>query len=210
MLRLLGFELPLTAARRATAVTALAMSAGLLAAGCGEQASRATARQADDVVFAASRGLTVDLARGWQATPASLTPHLDDPREVLSVATFPLRYRPTDCAHVAGSALEDLGPADAFITLQERGTDAGSSWADFPPRPGHFGPHLGGASEASACVPSARFVDHWFGFTDGGRHFHVEVAFGPEASAATRNQAWAVLDSLHVDPSVLPDWPSAG
>jgi hypothetical protein len=194
----------------ATALTALAMSAGLLAAGCGEDAPRATAVQADDVLFAATRGLTVNLAPGWQATRASLTPHLADPREVLSVATFPLRYRPTDCAQVAGSALEDLGPSDAFITLQERGTDPGSSWADFPARPAHFGPQLGGASEASACVPSARFVDHWFGFTDGGRHFHVEVAFGPEASAATRDQAWAVLDSLDVDPSVRPGWRSSG
>jgi hypothetical protein len=195
---------------RAAAVTALAIWTGLLAPGCGEDAPHAKAAQAKDVVFAASRGLTVTLAPGWQATRTSLTPHLVDPREVLTVATFPLRYRPTRCAHVAGSALEDLGPTDAFITLQERGTDAGSSWADFPPRPAHFGPQLGGASEASACVPSARFVDHWFGFTAGGRHFHVEVAFGPEASAATRDQAWAGLDSLQVDPSALPDWRSAG
>jgi hypothetical protein len=195
---------------RAAVVTALATSAGLLAVGCGRDAPHASAAQAQDVVFAASRGLTVKLAPGWQATRTSLTPHLTDPREVLAVATFPLRYRPTGCAHVAGSALEDLGPTDAFITLQERGTDPGSSWADFPPRPAHFGPQLGGASEASACVPSARFADHWFGFTDGGRHFHAEVAFGPEASAATRDQAWAILDSLHVDPSVLPDWHSAG
>lgn len=195
---------------RAAAVTALAMSAGSLAAGCGEDAPHATAAQAKDVIFAASRGLTVKLAPGWQATRTSLTPHLVDPREVLAVATFTLRYRATGCARVAGSALEDLGPTDAFITLQERGKDPGASWADFPPRPAHFGPQLGGASEAAACVPGARFVDHWFGFTDGGRHFHVDVAFGPEASAATRDQAWAVLDSVDVDPSALPDWRSAG
>jgi hypothetical protein len=59
-------------------------------------------------------------------------------------------------------------------------------------------------------VPAARFSDHWFGFTDAGRHFHVLVAFGPAASAATQTQAWQILDGLRVDPAVRPDWPSAG
>jgi cation diffusion facilitator CzcD-associated flavoprotein CzcO len=107
---------------------------------------------------------------------------------------------------VAGSALEDMGPADAFVTLLERGRDPGSTWPDFPERPTHFGPGLGGPSEASACVPGARFRDHWFGFTAGGRHFHADVAFGPGAGAETRAQAWAILDSLRVDPRQTPDW----
>jgi hypothetical protein len=135
---------------------------------------------------------------------------LTDPREVLAVATFPLRYRRTACTHVAGSAFEDLGPDDAFVTLLERGLDRGSAWLDFPERPVHFGPHLGGPSEASACVPGAHFNDHWFGFTAQGRHFHADVAFGPQASAATRAEAWAILDSLRVDPRTRPDWRAAG
>jgi hypothetical protein len=129
---------------------------------------------------------------------------------VLAVATFPLRYRRTACAHVAGSALEDLGPGDAFVTLQERGLDPGSAWSDFPERPAHFGPELGGPSEAAACVPDAHFSDHWFGFTAGERHFHADVAFGPQAGADTRAQAWAILDNLRVDPQIRPDWPSSG
>ena len=157
-----------------------------------------------------ARGVTVELPPGWQRASVSLTPDLTDPREVLSVATFPLRYRATRCNHIAGSALEDLGPRDAFVTLLERGLDPGSTWAGFPPRPAHFGPGLGGPSEASACVPSAHFTDHWFGFTDGGRHFHVDVAFGPEAPEAVRRQAWGILDSLRIDPRVRPDWRSSG
>ena len=129
---------------------------------------------------------------------------------MLAVATFELRYRRTACAHVAGSALEDLGPGDAFVTLQERGLDPGSTWAGFPHRPARFGPELGGRSEASECVPAARFRDHWFEFTAGGRHFHADVAFGPRASPETRAQAWAILDSLRVDPQVRPDWPASG
>jgi hypothetical protein len=155
-------------------------------------------------------GLEFALASNWEQASVSLTPGLTDPREVMSVGTFPLQYRQTGCGHVAGSALEDLGPGDAFVTLQERGNEAGSAWLDFPARPDHFGPELGGRSEAAQCVPTARFTDHWFGFTDGGRHFHVLVAFGPDASAEVRDQAWSVLDSLKVDASVRPDWQSAG
>jgi hypothetical protein len=162
------------------------------------------------VRVARGRGLTVQLPGGWSRAHESLTPSLSDPREVLSVGTAPLRYRATGCAHVAGAALEDLGPADAFVTLQERGLDPSSTWPDFPERPARFGPELGGRSEASECAPSARFTDHWFTFSDRGRHFHVLVAFGTHAPPAVRDQAWGILDSLRVDPGVPPDWRSSG
>jgi hypothetical protein len=183
---------------------ALLVTGALAVADCGGRAA------APQLIREQARGLTVELPPGWHRASVSLTPHLTDPREVLSVGTFPPRYRPTRCAHVAGSALEDLGPRGAFVTLQERGLDPGSAWTDFPPRPAHFGPTLGGPSEASACVPSARFTDHWFGFTDGGRHFHVDVAFGPGAPEEVQQQAWAILDSLRIDPRVRPDWRSTG
>jgi hypothetical protein len=109
-----------------------------------------------------------------------------------------------------GSALEDLGPGDAFVTLEERGLDPGSTWIGFPARPAHFGPELGGPSEAGACTPGTHFTDHWFTFSDAGRHFHVMVAFGPRASTDVQRQAWAILDGLRVDPSVVPDWRSSG
>jgi len=167
------------------------------ASGCtGSEADVRTAAVQPHSV-AHGRGLTAALPGGWSQAHESLTPSLVDPREVLSVATVPLRYRATECAHVAGAALEDLGPEDAFVTLQERGLEPGSTWPDFPPRPAHFGPAPGSRSEASACVPSARFADYWFGFSDGGRHFHVLVAFGPQAPPAVRAQAWSILDSCH-------------
>jgi hypothetical protein len=173
-----------------------------LLAGCGKaEVEPRVSRTAT----APGRGVTVELPPGWQPARASLTPSLRDPREVLSAGTFPLSYRETGCAHLPSSALEDLGRADALVTVQERGLDPGSSWQGFPPRPARFGPGLGGPSEASACVPPARFTDHWFTFSDAGRHFHVLVAFGPDAPGTVRAEAWAVLDSLRVDPAVRPD-----
>ncbi len=195
--------------RAALALLALA----LVAAGCGEAATepRQAPAPAPTPVEVSEHGLSVSLPAGWQAASASLTPHLVDPREELAVATYPLRYRDQDvCSHMPVTALQDLGPGDAFVTLEERGLDPGSAWIGFPARPAHFGPELGGPSEADACAPGARFTDHWFTFSDGGRHFHVLVAFGPNASDDVHRQAWAILDNLHVDPSVVPDWRSSG
>jgi hypothetical protein len=204
--------------RLAPSAASLALIAATLAvAGCGETGAKprpapaSSPRQAAPAPVEVSRhGLAVWLPAGWQAASESLTPHLVDPREELSVATFALRYRRTSCAHIPGSALEDLGPGDAFVTLEERGRGVADGAAGFPARPARFGPELGGPSEAGACTPGARFSDHWFGFTDGGRHFHVMVAFGPRASAEVQRQAWAILDGLRVDPGVVPDWRSSG
>jgi hypothetical protein len=196
---------------RTRAGLAPAILAAALLAGCGTAATPLRPHATPLPPVEVSRhGLTVSLPPGWQAATQSLTPNLVDPREELSVATFPLRYRPTECAHVPGSALDDLGPGDAFVSLLERGRDPGSTWDGFPARPAHFGPGLGGPSEASRCTPGARYVDHWFAFTDGGRHFHVLVAFGPAASGKVQRQAWAILDGLRVDPAVVPDWRSSG
>ena len=109
---------------------------------------------------------------------------------------------------MASSALEDLGPTDAFVTIQERGLNPGASWEGFAPRPEHFGPRPEDGSEAPECAPGTPFSDHWIWFTDRGRHFHVRVAFGPQASAETQDEAWDMLDSLRVDPRVRPDWDS--
>ena len=127
------------------------------------------------------------------------------------MGTYPLRYRPGACAQVPSSALEDMPSDGAFVTLQERGLDPSASWSDFPARPAGFGPDLGTApSEIPACAPGKEFTNHWFGFSDNGRHFHVDVAFGPAASEATQQQAWSILDSLQIDPSRTPDWRSSG
>ena len=140
-----------------------------------------------------SHGVSVDLPARWQPATHSLTPQLLDPHELLSAGTFRLRYRELGCTQFPSSALLDLGPADALVTVQER-----HARTHFSKRPAHFGPLPNDRSEASECVPKARFTDHWQQFRDHGRSFHVLVAFGPRASAKTRRDAWAILDSLVV------------
>lgn len=148
---------------------------------------------------------------GWHRAEQPLTPHLVDPREVLSLATFPLRYREGACAHMPTGALEEMTSADVLLTVQERGLGPASEAAGFPPRPAHFRFEPGQGSEAVQCVRGpVRFVDHWFTFSDGGRHFHVEVALGESAPEARRLDAYRILDSLRIDPDVRPDWTSSG
>jgi hypothetical protein len=51
-------------------------------------------------------------------------------------------------------------------------------------------------------------TDHWFGFSDAGRAFHVLVIVGRSASERVRTETWEILDSLRFDRSVKPDWPA--
>jgi hypothetical protein len=155
-----------------------------------------------------ARGVTVELPAGWQHAATSLTPHLVDPREVMSLATYRMAYRPIGCAQVPAGALAAIGQKGALVTLLERGRGAGPS--GFPSRPRRFGPQPGDESEAPACVPTVRFESHWLPFSDAGRRFYALVAFGLRAPAATRAQAWRILDGLRVDPAVRPNWRSSG
>ena len=179
-------------------------------AGCGGQASRSAggaSAPAWTSYRSAEWGYTVSFPRSWHRATEPVAPKLADPREILSLATFPLRHRPTNCGALAGSAREDLGPRDAFLTVQERGFDRDSQWLDFPPRPKRFTPTSETAKAAEPSCGDARgTVVHWSNFTDAGRHFHVLVVVGPQAPAPVRRDAWRILNTLRFDPTVSPDW----
>jgi hypothetical protein len=191
---------------RPTSKLAAIFAAATVTLGACGSGTESTSTPAPPRVTYSAHGVAVMLPTGWQHARATLTPYLGDPRQVLAVGTFPLRYRQTGCAHVPGSALEDLGPRDAFVELEERGRVTGSDRQEFPPRPARFGPKLGTPSEASECVPKANFTERWIAFTDASRYFYARVAFGPKTAADERDQTWSILDSLKVDPTVRPRW----
>jgi hypothetical protein len=134
---------------------------------------------------------------------------MGDPVMILSLATFSLR--PDDAAFFFPRHGFDTD--EAFLTILERGLDSYSDWPDFPPRPAnfHFEPGQGSVpAEYLRRKSQIRFADHWFRFTDAGRHFHVLVAIGESAPDDTGREAYRILDSLRFDPSVKPDWSSSG
>ena len=166
-------------------------------------------------------GYDVALPPGWHRAKRSLTPNITDPVEILTVATFPLRSGELLCG--TGGALTRVRPAEALVTIQERGIGAYGG-PDFPPRPARFrpDPRLPGRSEWPYCAATPRherrwmpvqpvpMLDYFFGFGDAGRAFHVLVAIGRSAPAGVRGQAFRILDSLRFDPNVKPRWQSSG
>src|SRR3954451_6916692 len=137
-------------------------------AGCGGGSSTRTAP-----IVEHGDGIRWVLPSGWHAATRSLTPHLANPREVLTAGTGRLASSPQRCAQFPSGALAAMRPTDVLVTVQERY----GSTASFPGRPKHFtlGPAPG--VEADACAgPHPAFVGHWWEFGEGGRGFHVLVA----------------------------------
>ena len=164
--------------------------------GCVQPASVAAP---GPVPFAsAEHGFSAALPGGWHVAPASLTPHLANPVEILSAGTMDgLRPRDGACGHVAVGAIERMGPRDAFVTVQERFGET-----MFPARPARFAladPQE--RSDATACAEGEPPLDvYWWEFRDAGRNFHVLVALGREAPRERRVEALALLDSLRFEP----------
>lgn len=188
---------------RATVVV-LAVMSGALFAACGEQ----TPRSAEDIsppdrttYHSANWAYTVSFPSGWHRARGRVSPKLSNPREILSLGTLPLRYRPTDCEAFAGSAQQDVGPRDAFLTIQE---STGRSPGSFSPRPAHFGPTTKAPGQAvkpiqpSSCAHSDALVN-WIPFRDARREFYVLFAFGESAAQDLRAEAYGILDSLRFE-----------
>jgi hypothetical protein len=188
-------------------VTALALAA-LTACGQSEPVAHVSEWSAFDVP---RYGLSGALPSGWRLAPRTQTPRLDDPREIVTAATFAPGPALERCNHRPVAAIAAMGRTDALVTVQERG--AAAPVADFPARPAHF---------AAAESPGiARTVQECLGgplparvsrqeFRDGTRAFHVLVALGPDASPATEAEALGVLDRLRFDQRFEPDWAFAG
>jgi hypothetical protein len=183
-------------------IPAAAVIAALALSGCGAT-QHATLRHAISRVASPSRAPSeyvdrdyayrVRVPAGWWRARQSLTPHLLDPREILTAATFPLRLHGGPCAQNPG-ALADMGPRDVLVTVQER---AGTRGPEFVARPRRFTAGMGVPSEATGCVRHPTFSARLIDFRDGPRFFLAIVAIGKSAPADARRAAFAMLDSLH-------------
>lgn len=172
----------------ALVVVALAAAAVVARPHAGEDERVATPSPAQWST-AVQNGIEVSLPPHWFIARETLTPHLSDPREVLSVATFPLAYEPGRCNHQPDGAAADMSSRDAFITLQER-----RAAHLFSARPAHFAPATG--RRLATCLPAMESL--MFEFSESGRSFHALVYLGHQASRQTKNQVFLILDRLRV------------
>jgi hypothetical protein len=197
----------------ATAIGGLVLALVLAACGAGGDpappAPRPAAAERADTYDYPREGYSVDLPPGWHRAEGPVT-RLVDPRERLVAATYAPRAGNEECGPLEfGGFTAD----DSLVVVLERARDQAVQSSDFPPRPAHFAYEPEMTSEFTECLRSRRGIalkDHWFTFSDAGRRFHVLVAIGADAPPGTERDAYGMLDSLRFDPSVKPDWPSAG
>jgi len=140
-------------------------------------------------------GVALAYPREWRLLDRQLLPALADPKAVLALATFAAPPGGERCAHLPENALEAMGERDALVVLMERSGNSG-----YPPRPERFGPERGYRTEAVECLERPKAFDDWLiEFEDSSRHFLAYVGIGSSASKETRDQVWAILDSLVIE-----------
>ncbi|HET9311489.1 MAG TPA: hypothetical protein VFP41_09760 [Actinomycetota bacterium] len=155
---------------------------------------------------------SVEYPAGWTLAEEPLT-DLIDPREIVSIGTFPLRpggAAPTD-AFLPGNAIADMGSSDVFLTVQERRTPGTASRN--PGRPAQFGPDAGCGSDPACPDGTSLGIEGlrawWIPFTDPstGRAFYAFVAMGEDAyrDPARSSAAWTILDSMTFGDEILAD-----
>jgi hypothetical protein len=216
-MRCLGRSRELDRAAR-TAVTG-AVVAIMALAGCGGDrvgsgASRSSATNStgDGLVrfHDSETGVAGRYPDGWHRARA-LTNQVV-PREVLTLATYPLRggAKAGECA--PDTARADMPPGGAFVWLLEYRPLRGEVWADlprdrFPPRPGRF------RIPRERLAPVSCFDGPGYSTTFGAadRPFQLLVAFGGEPSDDRLDEVESILDGLTFDPlPPLPSDPYAG
>jgi protein MpaA len=137
--------------------------------------------------FHTGAGISGRLPAGWRVVERHFTPCID-PREVLTIASFPVATRPV------------LPRDGAFLTLEERDSDA----ARMPRRPKRF--RLRGKPSGMECCVPLHAPGWGLQFHSAGRGFYVYAFLGPEAPARTRTELIGVLDSLRIAPFPQPHW----
>ena len=176
--------------------------AALLATGCGatgkvapELRSGSEGSRITDV----RHGYRVALPAGWYRARRNLTPQLWDPREILSVATYPLRYQRRARCRIPGCptpALNGFRATDILMSIQERvhaRTTAGDVAIDIERR-------QAGRGGKGNCT-SGRVAWYAFeAFAEAGRSLYILVVVGKRAPARARADLKRVLGSLRFGP----------
>jgi hypothetical protein len=154
---------------------------------------------------------TVTYPNDWLVSDEPIQPMLSSPFEILALGTYPLRPGGEAVIdfQLPSNAVEDLGPDDILIWLNDAGEGNG-----MPERPAAFVPSTPCDNWTRLCPepkgdwmrgfdqPIPGIHGWWLGFHDAGRQFYVFVGMGEQAYSdpARAQLAWDVLDSLQFLP----------
>jgi hypothetical protein len=182
---------------------ACGLVAAVLASGCG--AARTVAPEFESGgegtrITNARHGYSVALPAGWHRAGRNLTPQLMDPREILSVATYPLRYTRRARCRIPGCptpALNGFRATDILMSIQERlhaRTATEDVAIDLERRQAGLGAGPGSCTRGRIA---------WYAFeafAEAGRSLYVLVVVGKRAPATARADLKRVLGSLRFSP----------
>jgi len=172
--------------------------AAVLVTGCGATGTVApelTSKRQGARITDVRHGYSVALPAGWHRARRNLTPELFDPREILSVATYPLRYQRRARCRIPGCptpALNGFRATDILVSIQERGqarTATHDVAIDLERRQAGRG-GMGNCTRGRVA---------WYAFepfAEAGRSLYVLVVLGKRAPATARADLKRVLGSL--------------
>ncbi len=174
--------------------------AGVVATGCGAGATvvpeAGSGRETPRVVEDVRHGYSVTLPAGWHRARRNLTPQLTEPREILSVATYPLRYKRRARCGIGGCptpALNGFRATDILVSIQER-MQARPASEDVAIDISRHQRVLG--ADPRSC-PGDRVAWYAFeAFAQAGRNLYVLAVVGKRAPARAREELKQLLGSL--------------
>ena len=138
--------------------------------------------------------LSVRVPVGWHVLRGWLSDVID-PAPRLAVASVPVRLSRHTC-ECGFPNVVDFPRNGGFVFVWEYLRPSRPGLSRVPSRPVRFHLAVDGMVRKTCDGPSDTF-----GFKDAGRIFQVEVYLGPAVTAALRDQAAAMLDSLRVAPT---------
>jgi hypothetical protein len=152
----------------------------------------------------------VALPAGWFRARRNLTPQLLEPREILSVATYPLRYPRRARCRIPGCptpALNGFRATDILMSIQER-VHARTTRKDVAIDLQRRQTVLRGTGN---CTRGRVAWYAFEAFAEAGRSLYVLVVVGRRAPARARADLKRVLGSLRFSPRggarVAQTWP---
>jgi len=177
--------------------------AAVFATGCGASATVAPEFESGSQgprITDVRHGYSVALPAGWYWARRNLTPQLLEPREILSVATYPLRYRRRARCRIPGCptpALNGFRATDILMSIQERvhaRTTTEDVAIDLHRRQAGLGAGPGNCTRGRVA---------WYAFeafAEAGRSLYVLVVVGKRAPARARADLKRLLGSLRFSP----------
>jgi hypothetical protein len=136
-------------------------------------------------------GLAGPLPEGWHVIRTQLTAVVF-PRQVLALASFPLRQSTPDPGCIPATAREQLPAGGAVVVFLDYGDAPEPVAAEFPARPQRF--RLPSEPEPYECYG----LGHAVRFSESGRQLQAQVLLGEEAGPARRAELAEILDGLRI------------